>query len=101
MISFLQRFKNAIIIGLVLIAAFIAYSIFFKPDSGGALTVESGSGVGAPVDQALISLLLELKSITLDPSIFEDARFRALQDFSQEIVAEPVGRENPFAPLSP
>lgn len=99
MMNLFKKYQNVITIGLVILAAFIAYSLFFKPDTGNPLTAQAPSGAQSAVEQELISLLLELRSITLDTSIFDDGRFRSFQDFSQEIVAEPVGRTNPFAPL--
>lgn len=102
MMNLFKRYQNVITVGLVVIAAFIAYSIFFTPDTGGPLTAaEVSGGTEGVVEQELISLLLELRSITLDPAFFNDERFRALKDFSQEIIPEPVGRQNPFAPLTP
>jgi len=99
MMNYIKRFQNVIIIGLVVVAAFIAYSIFFKPDTSNPLSAEVTSSSQTAVEQELIGLLLELRSITLNTAIFNDERFRALQDFSQQIVAEPIGRDNPFAPL--
>ncbi len=98
MMSLIQRYQNFIVIAVVIIAGFIAYSFFF---TGGDEQVLSTTEVAqsAEVDRELIALLLELKGITLDESLFADQRFRSLQDFSQDLVAEPVGRVNPFAPL--
>lgn len=101
MINILKKNKNILIIGLVVVAAFIAYTIFFTPDTSNPLQAQGATGEQAAVEQELIGLLLELRSITLDTAVFEDSRFKDLQDFSQEIVAEPVGRTNPFAPISP
>lgn len=100
MMNFLKRFQNVIVVGLVLVAAFVAYSIFFTPDTSTPLSSASPAGTASPVEQELLSLLLELRSIELDTALFDDMRFRSLRDFSQELVPEPVGRENPFAPLT-
>lgn len=99
MIALLQRYKNIITIALVVIAAFVAYIIFFTPERSAPLSVTAVSGAESAVEQELLTLLLELRSITLDESIFSDDRFRALKDLSQDIVTEPIGRPNPFAPL--
>ena len=66
------------------------------------LLVTSGA-TGSPsldaADQQLVSTLLALRAVTLSGTIFSDPAFLALQDFSTPIVPEPVGRDNPFAPL--
>ncbi len=51
-------------------------------------------------DQEIIGTLLALRAVTLTGSIFNDASFRSLQDFGTTLVPEPIGRQNPFAPLS-
>ncbi|MDP3646433.1 MAG: hypothetical protein Q8R25_05080 [bacterium] len=61
-------------------------------ESDGAVTSE---------DQELVATLLALRTVTLSGSIFTDPVFMSLQDFGVEIISEPVGRENPFAPLAP
>ncbi len=97
--NLITKYKNILTILVVVIAAFIAYSFFF----GGAPEAVLSSDVPSEqvaVDHELIALLLELKGIRLDDSIFADPVFMSLQDFSQELVPEPVGRDNPFAPLN-
>lgn len=91
-----KQYGNVIAIVAVLVIAFIGYTIFFAPKDEAALTEET---VAASGDQDLIALLLELKAIELDETIFTNAAFMSLEDFSQELVTEPVGRVNPFAPL--
>ncbi len=95
----LGKYQNIILIVVVLIIAFAIYSYFFTGKEEAPLMTEEVVSQ-SPEDQDLISLLLELKGITLDESIFSDATFDSLQDFSQELVAEPTGRPNPFAPLN-
>lgn len=50
-------------------------------------------------DRDLVATLLQLRSVSLEGSIFSDPAFQSLQDFGSNIVPEPVGRANPFAPL--
>lgn len=96
--TILKRFQGLIIGVIVIVVAFVAYSYFIAPSQEAPLSAENVA-VTSSVDQDLISLLLELKSIRLDDRIFSDAAFRSLEDFSRELVPEPVGRNNPFAPL--
>lgn len=101
MMTFFKRYQALIGIVAIIIAAFIAYSIFFARPATPALTTSSVSEATDPADQQLIALLLTLHSITLDTKLFDDARFTNLKDFGRELVQEPVGRPNPFAPLTP
>lgn len=98
MTTILTRYKGAIILVAGLAVAFFAYSYFFAKPAEPLLSAEAVSGTTS-VDQDLISLLLELRSIKLDDSIFSDPAFISLQDFSQNLTEEPIGRVNPFAPL--
>jgi hypothetical protein len=93
-----KQYQNVITVVVVLIVGFIAYTMFFTDKEEGVLIEETVSENSA-ADQDLIALLSELKSIELDEAVFSDPTFMSLQDFSQELVPEPVGRVNPFAPL--
>ncbi len=95
--SFFTRFKGVIIGGAVIIIAFFAYSYFFAGTPEPVLSGNPSATVS--VDQDLLGLLLTLKGIELDNSLFADSAFQSLQDFSQALVSEPIGRLNPFAPL--
>ena len=55
---------------------------------------------GTQADPGIVSTLLTLRSVKLDGAIFSRPAFKELDDISTEIVSEPVGRANPFAPLS-
>ncbi len=104
--------KN-ILIFAALGALFVFIFIFFIKGSGeedntltstvpgetGVTTTSSGAP-GAAVDQDFLPLLLSVKSIKLDDSIFSDIAFTRLRDSS--IVLTPDGNEgrpNPFAPI--
>jgi hypothetical protein len=52
-------------------------------------------------DAQIVSTLLQLQAVTLSGAIFTDPGFLSLQDFTTQVVSEPVGRPNPFAPVSP
>jgi len=97
--DFIQRYQNIFVIVGLIILAFIGYSFFFTGKDVAPLTAESVDPSQSAVEQELIGLLLELRSIQLDESLFSDRRFKNLKDFNQDIVSEPVGRTNPFAPL--
>lgn len=96
----LTKYKKVIIIlGIIIIAAVI-YTIMIGKKDNRLLVSESPETVSnTELQNNLLALLLEIRSIKLDDSIFLDPAFRSLDDFGQEIVQEPVGRSNPFAPV--
>ncbi len=96
--NFFTRFRGVTIGGAVIVVAFIAYSYFFGGTPQPVLSTDITAST-ASVDQDLINLLVTLKAIKLDDSLFSDSAFQSLRDFSQALVPEPVGRPNPFAPL--
>jgi hypothetical protein len=61
--------------------------------------VESGSPTAETADRAVVESLLTLRAITLSGTIFSDPAFMSLHDFGTLLVAEPIGRPNPFAPI--
>jgi hypothetical protein len=47
-----------------------------------------------------LSIVNKIEALKLDTTILTDSVFTSLQDFSQNIEPEPVGRPNPFAPVT-
>lgn len=97
--SFFSRYQTVILIGVLVIGGFFVYTYFFTGTTQQGLAVTPTAGAGVTVDQDLIALLTTLKSIKLNADIFSGQSFRSLQDYSQALVPEPIGRTNPFAPL--
>lgn len=97
--NFIQRNQTVIIFLVIVGGLFFAYQYFFSAPQESALNVTNVQAAGSEADQELIALLLELKGIRLDNAIFSDTTFQSLTDFSKELVAEPIGRINPFAPI--
>ncbi len=100
------KLKKIILTVVVLIALFIIYAVFIKPDpvneplvsgrpAAGTVGQEDAQTLGNQISQAL----LRIEQIKLDKSIFNNDIYRSLQDRSQPITDEPIGRPNPFAPL--
>ena len=101
-----QLFKNSIIILGAALLIWVGYSTFFKKDStvspGVALVSETALNDDSPEMQSgreILAILLNLKSLKLDASIFNDPVFQSLADFGQSIPERPRGRDNPFAPI--
>lgn len=91
-------------IGVVAVVALVAwYGLTQNAAPEPLLTTVTPSGSGSPTeasaDQELVATLLTLRAVTLSGTIFQDPAFMSLRDFGTKIVAEPVGRSNPFAPL--
>lgn len=93
--------KNIVILVVVLGAAFYLYSYFFGGNSStDALSVSGPAVEGGGVGKDLLVILADLRTLKLDDSIFTDPSFRALKNFRVELTPEPVGRDNPFAPIN-
>jgi hypothetical protein len=88
---------------LTALIALVVFGLGWYVLSGGSsspatLTTTVATG-GSAADKNLVSTLLALRAVKLDGTIFSDPGFTSLKDFSTQIVPEPVGRPNPFAPL--
>lgn len=100
----LKKYKTTLLIIAIVIIAFIAYGFLFGGEKDDNLltsdsALENPDSAGAVVESDMLTLLLDIRSIKLDKSIFSDEAFKSLEDFGQDIVPEPIGRENPFAPV--
>lgn len=95
-----RKYKNYILGAVVVLLLFVAYSILFGGKEDNAVLQTQQFSEETVIDQDLLVTLLQLRSIELDGRIFSDPVFRSLRDFSQSIAPQPVGRNNPFAPLS-
>lgn len=92
--------KKIFITVLVVLLAFIIYAFFFKkPPEVGVLQTDGSLTSSQIPGRDLIIILRRLESINLDGSVFESAAFKSLTDFSLPLVKEPIGRDNPFAPV--
>lgn len=100
MVNFLLTHKSVLIgVGLlVAVGVWFGLSSEGSSSSGSLLSSETVSS-GGP-DQELVSTLLALRAVKLEGAIFQDPAFLTLKDFSTQIIPEPVGRPNPFAPLT-
>lgn len=107
MIDKIKQHKIITLIGVVLVVG-AAWAVL----SGGGETQSSsllGSSLPASLDgnvtvssadRELQETLTKVRAIELNSTIFNEPAFLNLQDIGQQIISEPVGRENPFAPIS-
>jgi hypothetical protein len=97
----ISKYKNIIIIGIVLIIGFVIYSLT-RPDpealtSLNSVSVQSRDEI---LGQVILRALGQVNALTLDKSILEDPVVKSLRDKST--IIPPVnnpGRSNPFAPF--
>ncbi len=100
MIHTLARHKLVLIGISILVALGVWYGLSAAPSSTSDLVTTSVAESDGPADSGLVATLLTLRAVKLDGTILSDPAFTSLKDFSTEIVPEPIGRDNPFAPLS-
>ena len=99
----LEKFKNLIIYGAIVLV--LGAAGFFMLNGGATSNVQLSQetsqqiSLSQQIEQELLAELLQLREIQLDDSLFRSQTFQSLKDFSRPIVAQPVGRENPFAPI--
>lgn len=90
----MKSFKKIFGIVILIIILFGAYNITNGANEGLLLSTRKSDDL---VGNELLALLLEIKSIKLDATIFDRKSFNNLKDFSIEIKSQPTGRVNPFA----
>ena len=96
--SFISQHKLIAILVLIVVLGMGWYALSGSSAPAPSLTTTQAAGT-SPADQTLVTTLLALRAVKLDATIFSDPAFVDLRDFSTQIVPEPVGRDNPFAPL--
>ena len=106
----MPKIKNIIIFVSILAVLISFYFFFFRNTSGGASLTSSTNTASFPVSSApnnnstigkdFLTLLLSIKNIKLDDSIFSDNAFTNLHDSSIDLIPDDnEGRPNPFAPI--
>lgn len=96
MVDFLRN--NKLILGGALIVI-VAVMWYILAGNSNEPILQAEPATEFSTDRELVTTLLELREITLSGVIFADPVFQGLKDIGTEIVQEPVGRPNPFAPL--
>jgi hypothetical protein len=99
--------KKIIIIAVVLGVLYLAYSMFFKKSDTDTL-ISGADGLGTRRNLAdtqvlgnqITQALIQIESLNLDKSVFSNPIYLSLIDKSEPIIPEPIGRRNPFAPLT-
>jgi hypothetical protein len=89
--------KNLLVSVVVVILLVIFGYWYFNGSSSASAPILSASDVAG--SDALLATLNQLKSLSLDDSIFSRPAFEALTDETVTISPVTAGRPNPFAPL--
>ncbi len=97
MMNFIRQYQTAIGFIVIVAVLFVGYQFFFAPSQEAVVSVTQTAEGG--IDHDLVALLFELRGIRLDDAVFSDPLFTSLKDFGKDLVSEPIGRQNPFAPF--
>ncbi len=63
------------------------------------MMLAAGGGAAGDVGVEILDLLAKIQGLKIDASFFADPAYRSLSDYTQQIAPQPVGRDNPFAPI--
>ena len=97
--GFFSRYKMVLYVLAGVLIIFVGWWFVTSDNKQEPLLTTEGVG-GNGADKGIVDTLLTLRAVSLSGSIFDDPAFASLRDFGTQITAEPVGRENPFAPIS-
>lgn len=93
------KYKKIIAVIIIIILAFIAYTLWFSPGSDSEdLLTTSGPAQVEILGQEIIRALNRIDALKLDTSVFNDPVMQKLRDYSEPIQPEEAGRGNPFLP---
>lgn len=93
-----SKYKTYILVALGILVALALWWSLAEDTAQPLLETQSVTEAG-PADKSLVDTLLQLRAVSLGGSIFTDPAFMSLRDFGTQIIPEPVGRPNPFAPI--
>lgn len=97
--DFFSKHKTISIV-IIIVVIIALYFVFAPAKKETGLVEEVSPSVSSVVDTGFVALLLQLKSITLDETLFQSGLFQAFEDFTVPIPEQRVGRPNPFAPIN-
>jgi hypothetical protein len=90
--------SNTLILVVVLLIGAAVYFYYAGGEAPESDTLAVSPEVHASAARVL-TLLNQIRSLRIDPTIFSSAEYQTLQDNTVLIPALPVGRTNPFAPI--
>ncbi len=85
----------------VLIIVALAWLTLSKPKTQTDELIRTGGGAAqmSEIEKDMINMLSTVGKIEINNNIFKNKAFLILQDRSRNIIEEPAGRVNPFAPI--
>ena len=106
----IPKTRNIIIFASIAVVLIILSVFFFKKSPEEDSLISSSNNSVLPngdiksqnslITQDFLAILLNVKSINLEDSIFSDPAFLSLRDSSIELIPDGTeGRPNPFAPI--
>lgn len=87
--------KNTLVLVALAALAYAGYYIFVLNNESTLET--SASNEGQILTNEFLQRLNDIENVKLSRTVFDDARFRSLADFSTDPLAVPAGRDNPFS----
>lgn len=75
------------------------YYLWGRPSETGPV-VTSEATPQSSSEATFLGLANELNTVSFDSTLFSDPRFTSLKDIHTNIVAEPIGRRDPFGGLA-
>lgn len=91
--------KNIFFAAALALILWFGYRVFFSGDAAIPGLDAQVVSEASRDSQQFLKTLQQLRGIEFRQEIFGDGRFRSFTDQRQPILAEPVGRQNPFAPI--
>lgn len=95
----MTRTTQIIAVLFILIAGYILWDIMAKAPEVQDFSSEVTATASGVEDAKTLETLINMRSLRLDGRIFESPAFQALVNTERQIIPEPVGRQNPFAPV--
>lgn len=98
--------KKILVIIILIILVFVGYGFYVSNKKSSNANVSKQSVTASSVQASLegpgkefVTQLLAIQNINFKLDLFKDPVYIGLQDFSREIIPQPIGRPNPFAPF--
>lgn len=92
--------KNGLtLLGLIVVAVLGYYLYTLQSDENIELAGDSDISEARVAGERFLRELNTIKNFELSDELFRDPRFRSFVDFTTPVPEQPVGRENPFAPV--
>lgn len=88
----------ATLLGLALVGG-LGYYLFVLQDSSEISSTGTDISAVRVANEEFVRELNQIKTVQLSDSIFADARFRSLVDYTLPVPPQSLGRTNPFAPV--